>query len=465
VRQGVRVSFHHGVPGDRSEQGYSLGDDALDTPPPDDQRLSGLVRLAVLAAVAGAATGLVGGLFRRLLLEADVLRDRLLDWARAEPALRWVVPVVVAGVLVAAARFIVRLVPQAGGSGVQRVEAHIRAEEPEPPPVVLPAKFVGGLLSLGSGMALGREGPTVQMGATIGGWAARRARLSEHDTRTLAVSMAGAGLGVAFSAPLGGAMFVFEEVAHAFRTRLVVATLVATTCALTVAWLLVGSGPVLPVSRLDAETSPRLLAYAALGIALGALGVLYNRLVVLLLDLVGAIRRLPPEAVAALVGAAVMAVGVAAPWLIGGSDALNESLLLSTPALGTLALILLVRWFLGPLSYSVGTPGGLFAPLLVVGAAAGSLAAGTANALMPSLALSTTAFAVVGMSTFFTAVVRAPVTGVVLIMEMTAQTSLVVAMVVAAATAVATAALLGGAPIYDTLRERLPGNASAGPAI
>jgi CIC family chloride channel protein len=450
------VSFHHGVAGDRSEHGYSLPGGSFDAPPPDDQRLSGLLSLAVLAALAGAATGLVGGLFRRLLVEADVLRDRLLEWAREEPVWRWVVPVLVAAVLVALARLVVRAVPEAGGSGVQRVEAHIRGEDVEPPPAVLPAKFVGGLLALGSGMALGREGPTVQMGATIGGWAARRAQLSEHDTRTLAVSMAGAGLGVAFSAPLGGAMFVFEEVAHAFRTRLVVATLIATTTGLTVARLLVGPEPVLPVTGLSPETPTRLLLYAALGVVLGAMGVAYNRLVVRLLDLVAAIRRIPPEATAALVGAVVMAVGVAAPWLIGGSDALNESLLLSTPALGTLVLILLVRWVLGPLSYSVGTPGGLFAPLLVVGAAAGSLVAAAANSLVPALALSTTAFAVVGMSTFFTAVVRAPVTGIVLIMEMTAQTTLVIAMVIAAATAVVTATLLGGAPIYDTLRDRLP---------
>ena len=93
--------------------------------------------------------------------------------------------------------------------------------------------------------------------------------------------------------------------------------------------------------------------------------------------------------------------------------------------------ITVVRWFLGPLSYSVGTPGGLFAPLLVVGAAVGSLVAVASTTVAPGLALSSTSFAVVGMSTFFAAVVRAPITGVVLIMEMTAQTALVVPMALA----------------------------------
>ena len=166
-------------------------------------------------------------------------------------------------------------------------------------------------------------------------------------------------------------------------------------------------------------------------------------------------KRLAPEVKAALVGAFVMAVGLAAPWIIGGGDALNEALLVSTPPLATLLAITVVRWFLGPLSYSVGTPGGLFAPLLVVGAAVGSLVAVASSSVAPGLALSSTSFAVVGMSTFFAAVVRAPITGVVLIMEMTAQTALVVPMVVAAAVAVVVATLLKGPPVYDILRERM----------
>ena len=456
------MSFHRGVPGDSSEDGYAVDPWAshtaadLDTPPEDDPGLSGLVRLTVLAVIGGAATGVVGGLFRRLLAEADILRTSLLDWARDDIAWRWVVPVVGAAVLVALARYLVRLVPEASGSGVQRVEAHIRGEVPAARGVVLPVKFVGGLLSLGSGMVLGREGPTVQMGASIGAFVSRRARVSTHDTRTLSVALAGSGLGVAFSAPLGGAMFVFEEVAHAFRTRLVVATLAATTTALAVARYVVGVEPVLPVRDVSAGSTWLLLGYAALGVLLGVLGVLYNRVVVALLDVAESVKRLAPEVKAAMVGAVVIAVGLAAPWIIGGGDGLNEALLVSTPPLATLLAITVVRWFLGPLSYSVGTPGGLFAPLLVVGAAVGSLAAVSANSVAPGLALSSTSFAVVGMSTFFAAVVRAPITGVVLIMEMTAQTALVVPMAVAATAAVVVATLLKGPPVYDILRARLP---------
>ena len=195
--------------------------------------------------------------------------------------------------------------------------------------------------------------------------------------------------------------------------------------------------------------------YAVLGLLLGALGVAYNRVVVLLLEVVDRVRGVAPEVKAAAVAVVVVLVGLAAPWLIGGGDSLNETILVGSPAAGTLVVIVLVRWVLGPMSYSVTAPGGLFAPLLVLGAACGSLLAMALNPVLPGEAAPTTAFAVVGMSSFFAGVVRAPVTGVVLIAEMTAQTTLVLPMVVGAAAAVVAASLLHGPPVYDSLRLRM----------
>jgi chloride channel protein, CIC family len=441
---------------DGSEQ--ASGPVAPDAPPPDDAADTGVVRLLLLAIVGGALAGLVGGLFRLALVAADAVRLLVLDWTREAPAARWLVPVVLAAVAVGIARLLVRWVPEASGSGVQRVEASIREEVPLYGRwSVIPVKFVGGVLAMGAGLALGREGPSVQMAGVIGSRVAQLARLSRRDTRTLTVSLAGAGLGVAFSAPLGGAMFVFEEVARAFRTRLVLATLAGTCSAIIVARLLVGSHPVFPVPSPAEQPTWTLAVYGILGLLLGGMGVAYNRLVVLLLDAFAAITALPAEVKAAAVGALVGLLGILSPAIVGGGETLNEAILLGGLPLATVAIVLLVRWFLGPLSYSVGAPGGLFAPLLLVGAAAGAAFAGLVNAVAPAAHLSTVAFGIVGMSTFFAAVVRAPLTGVLLIMEMTATTVVVVPMLVAAATAVLVATLLKGPPIYDTLRMRLEG--------
>jgi CIC family chloride channel protein len=426
---------------------------SIDAPPPDDDRDHGLLVLALLAGIAGVLIGVVGGAFRLALRWADQARLHAVEWAQGDLWWRGALLVVVAAVLVAIARFIVRLVPEAGGSGVQRVEAHLRGEVPPAPLRVVPAKFVGGLLAIGSGLALGREGPTVQMGASLGAWTASWRGSSAHDVSTLQTSVAGAGLGVAFGAPLGGAMFVFEEVARAFRTRLVVATLVSTATALAVARLMLGGAPVFDVPPLDAGPLLLLVGFAALGVLLGAGGVLYNRLVIAFLDLAERAPSVPPEAKAAAIGAVVMVVALAAPSLVGGGDALNQDVLSSSATIGALAAVLVVRVLLGPLSYAAGTPGGLFAPLLVVGALAGALLAELGGAV--GLDLPVTVFAVVGMSTFFAAVVRAPVTGVILISEMTGQTSLMVPMALAAAAAVVTATAMGGRPIYETLRIRM----------
>jgi CIC family chloride channel protein len=426
---------------------------SIDAPPPDDDRDAGLLLLAVLAAVAGALIGLVGGAFRLALRWADGVRIDAVAWAQDDLWLRGAVVVLAAAALVAVARFVVRLVPESGGSGVQRVEAHLRGEVPPARLRVVPAKFVGGLLAIGSGLALGREGPTVQMGASLGAWTAESARSSAHDVATIQTSVAGAGLGVAFGAPLGGAMFVFEEVARAFRTRLVVATLVATATALSVSRLLLGDAPVFDVPPLDAGPLALLAGFALLGVVLGAGGVLYNRMVIWFLDLADRAPSVPPEAKAAAIGAVVMVVALAAPKLVGGGEALNQDVLAGSATVGALASVLVVRLLLGPLSYAAGTPGGLFAPLLVVGALAGALLAELGRAA--GLDLDVTVWAVVGMSTFFAAVVRAPVTGVVLIAEMTSTTTLIIPMALAAAAAVVTATLMGGRPIYETLRLRM----------
>ena len=427
----------------------------IDIPPQDDAHMGSVFTLALIAVVAGALTGLVGGLFRLALQGANSLRLTILDWTREEPALRWIIPVVLAAAAVALARLIIRWAPEAAGSGVQRVEANMRAEIGFARLRVLPAKFVSGVLAIGSGLALGREGPTVQMGAIIGAEAGRRLKVGDHDRRTLSAALAGAGLGVAFSAPLGGSIFVFEEVSRAVRTRLVLTTLIGSAVAVGVSGFIIGRQPVFDVGQVSVESTWMLLPYGVLGLALGALGVYYNRLVIWMMDAMQAIPKLAPEVKAGIVGGLVGLLGVAWPGIVGGGDTINEALLTGRFAIGALVLILVIRVILGPLSYSLGTAGGLFAPLLVVGAAMGALIATTYNQLFPGEDLSITAFAMVGMSTFFAAVVRAPITGVVLIMEMTATTTLVIPMILAAATAVLMATAMKGEPIYDTLRARL----------
>ncbi|MDQ1130812.1 chloride channel protein [Microbacterium sp. SORGH_AS_0888] len=428
----------------------------VEPPQPDEfggTRRSLLV-LVVVCAVAGVLAGLVGGAFRWLLERADAVRSGIAEWSHTLPGGVFV-PVLLVALCAALAAAIVRLSPRAAGSGIQDVAAVVRGQVKAPPVSVLPARFAGGLLAIGGGLVLGREGPTVHMAAAIGATAARGGRLPVTDVRTAQSALAGAGLAVAFGAPIAGAVFVFEEITRAVTLRTALATLAAVGGAMAAAHLLVGDAlefrlPIVPEAPL--HTLPLM---AALGVVLGVLGAGYNILVVAATASAAHLRRLPVTVRAALIGALVGGALFVDPLMVGGGDALTQLLLAGhAVALPVLLLYLGVRFVAGPLSYAARTPGGLFAPLLALGALGGTAIAEVSRAFDPSLGTGfSVAMAVVGMSTMFAAVVRAPVTGIVVIIEMTGASMLALPMIVGAAAAVLTATMLRSRPVYDSLRE------------
>ncbi|MFE9630054.1 ClC family H(+)/Cl(-) exchange transporter [Streptomyces sp. NPDC006463] len=412
----------------------------------------------LVAAVAGCLVGLVGASFRWCLVRVQELHGSLLSASERLAGPGWLVPVLTtaAGATVACA--LARPVPLAAGSGIQDVEAVWRGErQPRPFLWLLPVKFVGGVIAMGSGLVLGREGPTVHMGAAIGAEAGRRARMSPRDVTLLHTSLAGAGLAVAFTAPLSGVVFVCEEVTKVVRTRVVLLTLIGTATAVGCSELIVGDRPVFRVPAALAGPPLALLpAVLLFGAATAVLGVAYSRLIVGFMDLADRVTRVGPVARAALIGAVVGLLLGIDPLLAGGGDELSGRLLAGDMPVGTvLAGYLAVRFLAGPLSYSAGTPGGLFAPLLALGALWGALVHGLALPLLPGDGSGAVPFAIVGMAALFTAVVRAPVTGITLVVEMTGTTSLLVPLLAACFAATLTADRMGSPPIYDSLRLRM----------
>ena len=412
---------------------------------------TGLLRLALTAALAGALTGAVGGSFRAALNWAEPVRERLALSLASAPAWGWIAVALAAAGFAAAARWLVRFEPLAAGSGVQHVEAVARGEAKRAKLRIVFVKFLGGLLSIGgAGLALGREGPTVQMGATIGSECAERIGADPATRRDLHAALAGAGLAVAFNAPLGGAIFVFEELTRKFRLRLGLATLLACAVAVGVARMMLGGKPDFAVEIPHFSGWKSGLVFLALGSFMGVLGVAYNRFILVFADFAAAVK-VAPELKAAFVGAIAGIVGWFAPQWAGGGDSMNQTLLSQGAPLGVLAALFAVRWVLGPLSYAAGTPGGLFAPLLLVGSTCGLFFGPLADlAEIPRAAL-----AVAGMAAFFSGVVRAPFTGIVLIAEMTAVEGMLVPLMLACFGAVASATAMKGPPIYDSLRARM----------
>jgi CIC family chloride channel protein len=164
---------------------------------------------------------------------------------------------------------------------------------------------------------------------------------------------------------------------------------------------------------------------------------------------------------AALIGAAVGALAWIAPDLVGGGDAISQRTLLGIELFAIIPYLFALRLALGAISYAAGTPGGLFAPMLVLGAQLGLFFGMACQHAFPDLDIQPQGFAVVGMAAFFTGVVRAPVTGIVLVTEMTASVTLLLPMLMACFVAMLIPTLLRDAPIYDSLRERVPGRDQA----
>lgn len=416
-----------------------------------DRSLLGLVAIAL---AAGAVIGGLGALFRMSLTHADGARGALIDWAHGHPLLGFVIVVVACATATALAAWLVRrFSPHASGSGIPHVEAVLHGQIPPAPFLLVPVKFIAGVLAIGSGLALGREGPTVQMGAGIAVWAARVGRLGWADGRVLLAAGAGAGLATAFNAPIAGLVFVLEELLHRFDRRVAITALAMLATAIPVARLLLGDASdfrIEPPALPGAASAP---LWFILGAVAGGLAIAYNRSLLATLALRDRLAGIPTEWRAAAIGAGVGALAWFAPDLVGGGDAITQQALLGQPGLGLVALAFAVRFALGAISYAAGTPGGLFAPLLVLGAQAGLLFGAACHALFPSLSIQPTSFAVVGMAAFFTGVVRSPLTGIVLVAEMTASATLLLPMLAACFIAMLLPTLLRDPPIYDSLRE------------
>ena len=417
---------------------------------------SRVVRISVASLVTGLLIGAVGGAFRLLLIKADVLRDELVLWAHMWPYTGWLVPVAVGLVGATLARLlVVSFAPTAEGSGVQRVEAVFNGEvKPAPHGIVL-VKFFGGLLAMGSGLALGREGPTVQMGASLSSLISRFFVKQEKDAKVVMASGAGAGLAVAFNAPIGGSVFVFEELASTFTPWLLMGTLAAATFAVWTMRLFLGNHLDFVVRQVSLTAVWKGWPFLVLGAMLGVVGALYNSTIIGLLRACDRIIGIPTLQRAALIGATVGLTAWFAPAMVGGGDNLTQAVLSDHYAITALAGIFLLRFFIGPWSYAAGAPGGLFAPMLLLGACFGALFGEVVNRFLPSLGITSIACAVVGMATLFTACVRAPLTGIVLTVEMTGRGDLTVALLGASLVAMVVTTLLGSEPIYETLKRRM----------
>jgi len=445
-------------------------------------------KLILKGTLIGLVTGVLISVFRLMLTGADALRDRMVGYANSGAGQA----VVIALVLIAAAAVITVLLtlePDIAGSGIPQVEGELRGQKDMCWWKVIAGKMAGCALAIGGGLALGREGPSIQIGAMVGKGFARAGRTPLTEERLLLTCGAGAGLSAAFGAPLAGAIFSLEELHRNFSAEVLLTTMAAAAASDFVTANILG---LTPVFGFDIEHGLPLKYYWAvilLGLILGAFGAVYNRTVAFMQDISEKTGRafadiicrvsgrnaalirdgLHPTVFASRAAAfgrilSVLAVAYVMyfvyPEVLGSGSGLVGQISRGEYALGALALLLLVKFIFSTASFGSGSPGGIFLPLLVLGALTGGLFSrllGLAGADQSYI----TGFVVVAMAGYFAAIVRAPVTGVVLITEMTGDFTTLLPLVLTALVAYLTAEALGVKPIYTQLLERSMGRPSA----
>jgi CIC family chloride channel protein len=407
------------------------------------------------AALVGLCAAGVAVVLRALLAGVDGVRNTLIHWAYSVPVFGWIFPMAfgAAGALVATA-LVLRYAPETSGSGIPHLKAVLHRLRDLAWRRVLGVKMVSGVLAIGGGLALGREGPTVQMGGAVADGIARGMKVSPQDRLTLTAAGAGAGLAAAFNAPLSGLVFVLEEMQRDFRPAVFGAAFVAAAAADVVARSVSGQLPVFTVPKYAMPPLSALPAFGLLGIFAGVLGVAFNRGLLGTLNIMDRFSGRQRFALCASVGAAAGLLAWFWPSAVGGGHELAEAVLANKIALMAIPLLFALRFGLTLSSYGTGAAGGIFAPLLALGALLGLGVGHMIHIFLPAFAAEPGVFAVVGMAAYFTAIVRAPLTGILLISEMTGSYEQMLPLLAASFCAYAVAEYLKDFPIYEALLER-----------
>ncbi len=404
------------------------------------------------AFAVGLVAGLLGAGFRVALEWSESLRTRSIH---SLPGWRGALFAVAIGSVGAgsATWFVQRLAPHARGSGIPWLKSVLLGEQHPEWRRLLPVKFLAGLIGIGSGLALGREGPTVQMGGAAGAMVGRLLGVqNEQERRALISAGAGAGLAAGFNAPLSGLIFVLEELHGSFTPVVFVAAFLASVTGDVVTRLLVSERPVFHMNV--AAPGVGALPWAAgLGVLCGVAGVVFNSATLSGLDFVKR-TRLPGFVVAAFIGAVVGLCGWWQPGMAGSGGALVEATLAGRFALAAVPLFVLMRFALSIGSYSTGSAGGVFAPLLVLGALGGWSFGVMAQRMSGGAITNPAVFCVLGMGALFSGIVRAPLTGIVLMLELTGDYDFVLPLLVSCLSAYGVAEWLKSPPLYDALRRR-----------
>jgi CIC family chloride channel protein len=344
-----------------------------------------------------------------------------------------------------------RSFPNARGSGIPQTKFALFIRDGYISIRTVLGKFLCCSISLASGIALGREGPSVQIGAGIASVIGRRFGLSPSNVRALVPVGCSAALAAAFNTPIAAVLFSLEEILGNFHAPVLGSIVLSSATSWMVLHLILGDQPLFHTPAYELVNPFELVIYAILGVVGGLGSVCFVKL---LLHLRVWFRKLPKSTLwvqPAMGGLAVGLIGWFIPEVLGVGYNYVDLVLGGDVPIKTVALLALLKIVATPVCYSSGNAGGIFGPSLFVGAMIGGAVGGVAHTLFPAVTASPGAYALVGMGAAFAGIVRTPMTSVIMIFEMTRDYAIIVPLMIANMISFAISRLLQPEPIYEAL--------------
>jgi CIC family chloride channel protein len=400
----------------------------------------------LLAVLIGIAAGLAVVCFRLCI---EFLRLKLLGTGLQPSVPRVFLAPMLTGLVIAF--LVIRFFPRARGSGVNQTKAALYIYDGYIPVLTVIGKFITSALAIGSGQSLGPEDPSLQIGAGLASALGRRLKLSREKLRLIAPVGAAAGLAAAFNAPITAVLFVIEEVIGRWTAGILGAVVLSAISSAVVERWFLGDEPLFHVPAYHLEHPGELGAYASLGVIGGFASLAFVKYIGYLRP---RLRQLPswtqyfqPAAAGLLIGF----IGIKFPQIMGAGYSYMDQAMHEQYTWQILAILGALKIVATGLSFTSGTPGGLFAPTLFMGAMIGGAVGMAERQMVPHLAIPVGAYALVGMGTLFAGILRAPMTSVFMIMEVSGNYSIIVPVIISNAIAYFISRTFQPTPIFDLL--------------
>jgi CIC family chloride channel protein len=411
-----------------------------------------------LSMLLGILVGLVAFFLRSLIKFLSYIQQGNF-FAQSDLKWMWLVGIS-SGFAYIAWYLVQRFAPEAAGSGVQEVEGRLLGLRPMNWRRLIPVKFLGACFSISSKMLLGREGPTIQIGGNLGAMLAEKFKLNKTKTNILIGAGAASGLAAAFNAPLAGVLFILEEMREHFKLsstsfKSVMIACVFATIVIRVAF---GNAPEIPMLHFQTPDPSYAFLFFIFGIFVGLVGWLFNSLIMTVLNTVSMMSRKARLVYLLVVAGVIGLISYHYSHLVGGGYNIIEESIHHSHTFEFIILVCIARFALTIICYATGIPGGVFAPLLAIGTIVGVLFGRLVVPVFFDLPEFVEIFAVAGMGGLFAACIRAPVTGIVLIVEMTQNYLLILPLMITCITATMVVQFAENPALYRQLLFRIINN-------